>query len=75
MALLGPRPVGAALRGGPAAGDDSSKDTKTMLTCGLLPPRLTEPEIGRSVFPPDSLMDKATPQRGRLESQAAGFSV
>ena len=50
MAPLEPRPVGAVRRHGPAAGDDSSKDTETMFTFGLLPPRLTEPEIGRSVI-------------------------
>jgi hypothetical protein len=49
------------------------KTQKTMLTSGLLPPRLTEPRNGRSVFPPDNQTDKATPQRGRLGSQAVGF--
>ena len=32
MAPLGPRPVGAVLRHESAAGDDSSKDRKTILT-------------------------------------------
>ena len=44
-----------------------------MLTFGLLLPRLTEPEIGRSVRPLRNLTDMATPQRGPLGSQAAGF--
>ena len=34
-----------------------ARNTKTMLTCRLLPSRLTEPEIGRSVLPPCRLMD------------------
>jgi hypothetical protein len=48
-----------------------ARNTKTMLTCRLLPPRLTEPEIGRSVLPPCRLTDQATPQRGRFESQSS----